>query len=219
MSESQMPNLLIKKLSERQLVDAFSLVEDVLGQNWRGWSLEAVGAFCGFRLVGALLFRRLFEEIEIFSVAVSGSFRRRGIASKMLEFLISNVAVASIVLEVAENNHAAISLYKKFGFEVIGKRKNYYEESDALIMILNLNKEVKMEERLKELAREKFHHFKRLEERHQELDDIIDKMEKKAVLTPEEEIELKKLKAERLRLRDEMLSLMNKVRGELKNEE
>ena len=76
-----------------------------------------------------------------------------------------------------------------------------------------------MEERLKELARKKFHHFKRLEERHQELDDIIDKMEKKAVLTPEEEIELKKLKAERLRLRDEMLSLMNKVRGELKNEE
>lgn len=39
-------------------------------------------------------------------------------------------------------------------------------------------------------------------------------MEKKAVLTPQEEVELKKLKAERLRLRDEMLALMKKAQEE-----
>ncbi|ADU96507.1 YdcH family protein [Thermovibrio ammonificans] len=70
------------------------------------------------------------------------------------------------------------------------------------------------DENLKALAREKFHHFKTLERKHQELDDIIDKMEKKAVLTPQEEVELKKLKAERLRLRDEMLALMKKAQEE-----
>ena len=70
------------------------------------------------------------------------------------------------------------------------------------------------DENLKALAREKFHHFKTLEKKHQELDDIIDKMEKKAVLTPQEEVELKKLKAERLRLRDEMLALMKKAQQE-----
>jgi len=74
------------------------------------------------------------------------------------------------------------------------------------------------DENLKALAREKFHHFKTLEKKHQELDDIIDKMEKKTVLTPSEEAELKKLKAERLRLRDEMLFLLKKVEEELKNE-
>ncbi|SMP14027.1 hypothetical protein SAMN06265339_1253 [Desulfurobacterium pacificum] len=74
------------------------------------------------------------------------------------------------------------------------------------------------DENLKALTREKFHHFKTLEKKHQELDDIIDKMEKKAVLTPKEEEELKKLKAERLRLRDEMLYLMQKAKEEAENE-
>ncbi len=74
------------------------------------------------------------------------------------------------------------------------------------------------DENLKALAREKFHHFKTLEKKHQELDDIIDKMEKKRALTPQEEIELEKLKKERLKLRDEMLLLMKKAKEEAKNE-
>ncbi len=74
------------------------------------------------------------------------------------------------------------------------------------------------DENLKALAREKFHHFKTLEKKHQELDDIIDKMEKKAVLTPQEEVELEKMKKERLRLRDEMMLLMKKAKEEAENE-
>ncbi len=74
------------------------------------------------------------------------------------------------------------------------------------------------DENLKALAREKFHHFKTLEKKHQELDDTIDKMEKKRALTPQEEIELEKLKKERLRLRDEMLLLMKKAKEEAENE-
>jgi uncharacterized protein YdcH (DUF465 family) len=68
------------------------------------------------------------------------------------------------------------------------------------------------DENLKALARKKFHHFKTLEKKHQELDDIIDEMEKRAVLTPKEELELERLKKERLRLRDEMMLLMKKAK-------
>jgi uncharacterized protein YdcH (DUF465 family) len=39
-------------------------------------------------------------------------------------------------------------------------------------------------------------------------------MEKKRVLTPKEELELEKLKKERLRLRDEMLILIKKAKEE-----
>jgi len=74
------------------------------------------------------------------------------------------------------------------------------------------------DENLKALAREKFHHFRTLEKKHQELDDIIDKMEKRRVLTPQEEIELERLKKERLKLRDEMLLLMKKAKEEAENE-
>jgi len=74
------------------------------------------------------------------------------------------------------------------------------------------------DENLKALAREKFHHFRTLEKKHQELDDKIDKMEKKAVLTPQEELELEKLKKERLHLRDEMMLLIEKAKREAENE-
>jgi uncharacterized protein YdcH (DUF465 family) len=67
------------------------------------------------------------------------------------------------------------------------------------------------DENLKSLVREKFPYFKILEKKHQELDDIIDKMEKKHILTPKEEIELEKLKRERLKLRDEMMLLIKKA--------
>ena len=61
------------------------------------------------------------------------------------------------------------------------------------------------DENLKALAREKFHHFKTLERKHQELDYMIDELEKKAVITPKEELELERMKKERLKLRDEMM--------------
>jgi len=74
------------------------------------------------------------------------------------------------------------------------------------------------DENLKELARKKFHHFATLERKHQELDDIIDKMEKKAYLTPAEELELEKMKKERLKLRDEMVMLIKKAQEASENE-
>lgn len=85
---------------------------------------------------------------------------------------------------------------------------------------LNLIEEEKMlrDENLKALAREKFHHFKTLERKHQELDDMIDELEKKAVITPKEELELERMKKERLKLRDEMMLLMKKAKEEVENE-
>jgi len=74
------------------------------------------------------------------------------------------------------------------------------------------------DENLKALARKKFHYFKTLERKHQELDDMIDELEKKAVITPKEELELERMKKERLRLRDEMMLFMKKVREEIGNE-
>ncbi|WP_456397635.1 YdcH family protein [Desulfurobacterium sp.] len=74
------------------------------------------------------------------------------------------------------------------------------------------------DENLKKLAREKFHHFATLERKHQELDDIIDKLEKKAFLTPTEEAELDRMKKERLRLRDEMVMLIKKAQEAANNE-
>tara|TARA_Y100000589_G_scaffold290399_1_gene293082 strand:- start:492 stop:689 length:198 start_codon:yes stop_codon:yes gene_type:complete len=59
----------------------------------------------------------------------------------MLSQLIESVktrSIEAIYLEVRPSNDTAISLYAKFGFSIIGRRKNYYPEKegreDALVM-------------------------------------------------------------------------------------
>ena len=50
----------------------------------------------------------------------------------------------SAYLEVRPSNEAAVALYQKLGFNVIGRRHNYYRDSkeDALIMMKNLKEEL-----------------------------------------------------------------------------
>ena len=50
------------------------------------------------------------------------------------------VGISVIGLEVREGNENAIMLYKKFGFETVGNRKNYYKNptENAVLMDLRL---------------------------------------------------------------------------------
>ena len=87
---------------------------------------------------GALFFEEIYERIDIDYIIVSNIYRRKGIGSKLLEYLIDyckEKSISNITLEVNENNIAAINLYKKYGFEVAATRKNYYKEADGLLMI------------------------------------------------------------------------------------
>lgn len=80
-----------------------------------------------------------FGEGEIVTVAVAETYRRRGVGSKILQYLFFESIksdVRSFFLEVRESNHAAISLYKSFGFRSVGFRKNFYEKprENAVVM-------------------------------------------------------------------------------------
>lgn len=60
----------------------------------------------------------------------------------MLEALIEKAKETStlITLEVNEKNISAINLYKKYGFQIIGTRKKYYDNNfDAYIMTKYFN--------------------------------------------------------------------------------
>ncbi len=78
------------------------------------------------------------EEMEINTLVVSKSNIGHGIGFKLMEYALSyakNNGVKRILLEVNEKNEPAISLYKKFGFEVYNLRKKYYDlKYDALLM-------------------------------------------------------------------------------------
>ena len=79
------------------------------------------------------------DEGYITNVAVFPEQRRRGIAAAILEVYVRFAqanGLAFLTLEVRPTNTAAIALDRRFGFEEVGRRKNYYDlpKEDALIL-------------------------------------------------------------------------------------
>ncbi len=77
-----------------------------------------VAGFCSWRRIAP-------GEAEILNIAVDPAFRRRGVASALLDALGAQ-AQSTVFLEVAEPNTAAIALYRRHGWEPIGIRVGYY---------------------------------------------------------------------------------------------
>lgn len=78
---------------------------------------------------------------QITNLAVHPDYRKKGIGAMLLWSLIEfSVAknVLHLSLEVRVTNVAAQNLYRGFGFEVVGTRKGYYQETgeDAYVMCL-----------------------------------------------------------------------------------
>lgn len=79
------------------------------------------------------------DEGEIPNVAVKGGHRRRGVGEALLAALFSQGAkrgITAFTLEVRAGNAAALRLYEKLGFRVVGMRPGFYIKpvEDAVIM-------------------------------------------------------------------------------------
>lgn len=90
-------------------------------------------------VVGYIGSQTVIDETDIMNVAVDSEYRRNGIGQKLLCELIRQLMqknVKAISLEVRASNDTAISLYRKFGFETVGRRPGYYRmpKEDALIL-------------------------------------------------------------------------------------
>jgi ribosomal-protein-alanine N-acetyltransferase len=100
----------------------------------------ALGAFTvGDALVGYAFVSRYVDAWHVMNVAVVDEFRRRGIASALLERIFEVTSAdprRGYTLEVRISNTGAIKLYERLGFEARGVRRGYYTDNreDALIM-------------------------------------------------------------------------------------
>jgi ribosomal-protein-alanine N-acetyltransferase len=102
-------------------------------------SSVCLGAFDGERLIGYVINSRYVDAWHIMNVAVDPDYRRRGIATRLLEHVFESTRDdqrRGYTLEVRVSNDRAISLYEKLGFERQGLRRGYYTDNreDALIM-------------------------------------------------------------------------------------
>ena len=100
------------------------------------------GVFSNDKLVAYMEMWCVADEGQITNVAVHPDYRRSGLAKTLIETLISiakEKQLTSLTLEVREHNEAAIALYETMGFQLVGRRKGYYEgKEDALLMTLFL---------------------------------------------------------------------------------
>ena len=93
------------------------------------------------KTVGYLEYSVIYDRIELDNINVLEEYRKQGIGTKLMAYLISmaiDLRVVNITLEVRISNEIARNLYKKFGFREVALRKYYYGDEDGILMEKNV---------------------------------------------------------------------------------
>ncbi|MDH7511928.1 MAG: ribosomal protein S18-alanine N-acetyltransferase [Clostridiales bacterium] len=95
------------------------------------------------KVIGYIIFWQVGEDVQVNNIAIHPDFRRLGIGEAVLKQVIELVrwrGARLVTLEVRPSNTAALSLYRKLGFKMMGVRKGYYTNppEDAFVLSLHL---------------------------------------------------------------------------------
>ena len=103
-----------------------------------------LGRFQEEVLVGYAVLARLPFDAELQAIGVLPACRHLGMGSELMQAVLKKAVEwqsERLLLEVRAGNRAAISLYRRMGFNLDGQRKNYYPavkgtagREDALLM-------------------------------------------------------------------------------------
>lgn len=93
----------------------------------------------GEKIVGYVGIWLIVDEGHITNVAVHKDYRGQKIGDKLIKSLVElcrKNSILAMTLEVRSSNTIAQNLYKKYGFKMVGVRKEYYSDNkeDAIIM-------------------------------------------------------------------------------------
>ncbi len=111
---------------------------DSLASGYDAWVLcEPSGALSGYFLLMYAL-----DEAHLLDVAVAAPLHGRGVGRYLLDRIAARSRaqrMASILLEVRPSNARALDVYRRYGYEEIGRRKGYYpahegRREDAIVM-------------------------------------------------------------------------------------
>lgn len=94
-------------------------------------------AICAGEVAGFAVARAVAGEVELLNLAVAPEFRRQGVATMLMRDLRQR-HTGPVYLEVRESNAGALSFYRGIGFEVAGRRPEYYEEPREGAVVMKL---------------------------------------------------------------------------------
>lgn len=140
----------IIKLNASHAHSVFNLFKEELGSI--AWSLADTekalnnpnmayyGIFVGETLASCISLLVGLDNIEILDVATKMEHKRKGLAQKLIKFVLSlRNHEQTLSLEVSTNNAPAINLYKKMNFKIIRTIKKFYSNGeDAFSMMWSL---------------------------------------------------------------------------------
>lgn len=133
---------MIRELEEKDLIQVNKLLENFnynLNKESFNNDFLKVLVYEEEFVKGILVYQYMYDRIEIDYIIVDNNYRNLGIATKLLNFIEEKYKnILNITLEVRQSNKEAIGFYKKNGFKEATKRKNYYVDEDAILMIKNL---------------------------------------------------------------------------------
>ena len=91
------------------------------------------------RVLGFCSFWRVLDELHINNLAVAGAYRRQGIGTALMTYVLNEgprLGARRATLEVRRSNDVARQLYERLGFSSAGVRRAYYTNpvEDALVL-------------------------------------------------------------------------------------
>lgn len=96
-------------------------LEEITNKNTHFWILELEGLIVGF-----LAIKVIADEGEILQFAVDPVYQGQGFGSLLMDYALENLNIMDLFLEVADSNEIARKFYKKYDFQLMRIRKNYY---------------------------------------------------------------------------------------------
>ncbi|BBA78656.1 ribosomal-protein-alanine acetyltransferase [cyanobacterium endosymbiont of Rhopalodia gibberula] len=90
-------------------------------------------------IIGCSCFWAILEEAHIALLMIHPDYQGQGLGQLLLYRLLKKAANCNLeraTLEVQVSNQSALAVYKKIGFQLVGRRKSYYQKTgeDALIL-------------------------------------------------------------------------------------
>lgn len=73
------------------------------------------------------------RETHVAELVVAPAYRRQGVATRLVERVV-RAADGRVTLFVHPDNEAARRLYEAAGFDQVGRRRDFYDDADALVM-------------------------------------------------------------------------------------
>lgn len=116
------------------------IFRDCMAAGYEGWLLEHEREITGYAVLATQV-----DEVHLLNLCVAPAWQGMGYGQRMLRRMIDVArwhAAERMLLEVRPSNAAAVHIYQRHDFRIVGKRPRYYpthgKREDALVMALRL---------------------------------------------------------------------------------